>query len=435
MRVLFFLMPFCLLAQEQLHTNLLFNWNDQSLQGSTAFDNIYNEVWGFVQNGKEFAVIGSTDGTHIFDVTDAENSEMVSFIEGKVQGPEIIHRDYHDYRGFLYIVCDEGQSSLQIVDISNLPDTAFLVYDSDSLFQRAHNIFIDTLNAKMYTTNGTLYSLEDPINPTLIYQNSILDAHDMYVRNDTAYINKGSSFKIVDFGETSLENQTHNEIGALLNYPQQGYNHSGWLTDDGNYYVMADETWGLDMKVLDLTDLSNIEVISFISSNIDENSIPHNQIIRGDFLYTAYYHDGLYVHNISNPHYPYLVAFYDTFDPNHHDSYMGAWGVYPFLPSGNVLVSDMQTGLYVLEIDFESINLKDIEPSDLNIYPNPTVDVVYIELNESYDYFIYDLHSKLIQSDLSTKTSHINLSNLNSGIYVIKIVTDNLVLTEKIIKK
>jgi hypothetical protein len=28
---------------------------------------------------------------------------------------------------------------------------------------------------------------------------------------------------------------------------------------------------------------------------------------------------------------------------------MGAWGVYPLLPSGNILLSDMQSGLYVFE--------------------------------------------------------------------------------------
>ena len=71
-----------------------------------------------------------------------------------------------------------------------------------------------------------------------------------------------------------------------------------------------------------------------------------------EIMYTAHYHDGVYIHDISDPNNPILVAFYDTFDPTHYNSYMGAWGVYPFLPSGNILVSDMQTGLYVFEIDY-----------------------------------------------------------------------------------
>lgn len=427
--------PLFIYSQDYLHTNLLFNWNDQSFVGSSAYDNVYNEVWGFVKNNKEFAVIGSTEGTHIFDVTDPTNSTQVSFVEGRAQGVEIIHRDYHDYRDFLYVVCDEGQSSLQIIDISNLPDTAFLVYDSDSLFVTAHNIFIDTLNARLYTSNGTLYSLEDPVNPSLIYEDLVLKCHDMYVRNDTAYINSGNSFVVADFSQTSLENQTHVEIGSLINYSQQGYNHSGWLTEDGNYYVMADENWGLDMKMLDVSDLSNIEVISFISSNIDENSIPHNQIIKGDFLYTAYYHDGLYVHNISNPYYPYLVAFYDTFEPDHHDSYMGAWGVYPFLPSGNVLVSDMQTGLYVLEIDFESVDVKDLKHDLISVFPNPASDFISFNIDSPYSYTIFDMQSHVVAQESLISQNKISINNLQSGIYILKINTTNKIFTHKLIKK
>jgi choice-of-anchor B domain-containing protein len=428
--------PLLLFSQTSLNANLLFNWQDSSLLGSSIFDNVYNEIWGFVQNDKEFAVIGSTSGTHIFDVSDPVNSVQVSFIAGKSQGPQIIHRDFHDHKGYLYIVCDEGSSSLQIVDVSNLPDTAITVYDSDEFFERAHNIFIDTLNAKMYTSNGTIYSLDNPEQPTLLYQNSVLSSHDMYVKDDTAYINsKGNGLVVVDFSQTTLENQNHQEIGSLLSYPQKGYNHSGWLSEDGNYYIMADENWGLDMKMLDVSDLSNIEVVSFISSGIDENSIPHNQIINGDFVYTAYYHDGLYVHNISNPLYPYLIAYYDTFTPDHHDSYMGAWGVYPLLPSGNILVSDMQTGLYVIDIDYESAGVENELENKINIYPNPSNDFITVDLNESFFYEIYDLQSKKVSSASAAQNNQIDLSGLNTGIYILKITTNSKVYTQKIFKK
>jgi hypothetical protein len=198
---------------------------------------------------------------------------------------------------------------------------------------------------------------------------------------------------------------------------------------------MADENWGLDMKMLDVSDLSNIEVVSFITSNVDENSIPHNQIISGDFVYTAYYHDGLYVHNISNPLYPYLIAYYDTFTPDHHDSYMGAWGVYPFLPSGNILVSDMQTGLYVIEIDYESASIENKLINKINIYPNPSNDYITIDLNESFFYEIYDLQSKKVSSKFIDQNNVIDVSGLNTGVYVLSITTSSNVYTQKIFKK
>ena len=113
---------------------------------------------------------------------------------------------------------------------------------------------------------------------------------------------------------------------------------------------------------------------------IDVNSIPHNQIINGNYLYTAYYHDGLYVHDISNPSTPILMGYYDTFEPNHHDSYMGR-GAFTLLPSGNILLSDMQTGLYVFEVNYDNPLSNDKMLVNKNkIYPNPSDGIINVEL-------------------------------------------------------
>ena len=39
---------------------LLYNWSDSTIVGSAAYNNVYNEIWGFTINNREFAVIGST---------------------------------------------------------------------------------------------------------------------------------------------------------------------------------------------------------------------------------------------------------------------------------------------------------------------------------------------------------------------------------------
>ena len=131
-------------AQVAEHVNLLFNWYEDTLIGSAEYDNVYNEIWGVVVDDREYAIIGSSYGTHFFDVTIPEFSFEVAVVKGRVIGSQIIHRDYHDYNGYLYAVCDEGVSSLQIIDISTLPDSVSLVYDSSELFERSQNIFIDT---------------------------------------------------------------------------------------------------------------------------------------------------------------------------------------------------------------------------------------------------------------------------------------------------
>ena len=141
----------------------------------------------------------------------------------------------------------------------------------------------------------------------------------------------------------------------LTSYPDAGYNHSGWLTDDGNIYAIQDEkSSSYDVKILDISDFSNITVLSTFNSGVDPNSMAHNGIIKDNLLYIAYYHDGLRVFDITNPLNPVQVNNYDTTSPMIIFHIGGAWGVYPYLESGNVLVSDMQTGLYVFELSNSS---------------------------------------------------------------------------------
>ncbi|MEC8852932.1 MAG: hypothetical protein VYD33_00665, partial [Bacteroidota bacterium] len=129
----------------------LYNWQDTTLTSSWQYDNTYNEIWGVQINGAEIAIIGSTAGTHFFDVTDPVTANQVDFVAGAYTGSDVVHRDYHDYNGYLYIVCDEGDSStLQIIDMSSLPNSVSVVYDSNVLFTKSHNIFIDTATAKLY---------------------------------------------------------------------------------------------------------------------------------------------------------------------------------------------------------------------------------------------------------------------------------------------
>lgn len=421
-------------AQDSENINLLYQWSVDTLIGSEVFDNVYNEVWGVVVDDREYAIIGSTAGTHFFDVTNPSTASEIAFVAGRVVGDEIIHRDYHDYQNYLYAVSDEGLSSLQIIDISTLPDSVSVVYDSSDLFYRSHNIFIDTAKARLYTTNGDIYTLENPIDPKFLYNTSLLSSHDVYVENDTAYINTGTlGFVIVDFSQTTLENQSHEVIGTLPTYPDKGYNHSGWITPDGNYYAMADETWGMRMKMLDISDFSNIEVVALFGSGVDENSIPHNQIINGNYLYTAYYHDGFYVHDISDPFTPILIGYYDTFEPDHHESYMGAWGVYPFLPSGNILISDMQTGLYLFEVNYDNPLGTDVLVNNKNaIYPNPCSDVLNLNLTNKSQVNLYDIQGNKVFNASDVYNIQLNTNFLSNGIYILKLTDETGVSTHKI---
>ena len=436
-------------SQNQQGVQLLYHWENTSLVSSSAHGNVYNEVWGFVQGGREYAVIGSTDGTHIFDVTDPANAYEAAFVAGKAQGTAIVHRDYHDYNGYLYAVCDEGNSSLQIIDLSNLPTSVNVVYDSDALLNKTHNIFIDTAHAKLYACGVTtaapqlidmqVYSLANPISPTWLTDYTTVGyIHDTYVRNDTAYLNAGLfGLYIVDFSNTT----TPSIIGSLTSYPFKGYNHSGWLSDDGNTYIMADENHGHEMKSIDVSDLSNITVLNTFISGEDSQSIPHNQLIKGNHLFVSHYHDGLQIFDISDPSDVQRIGYYDTYTPGDHTAFRGAWGVYPYLPSGNILVSDMQYGLFVLELA-QNIGIKEPETKpDVSLYPNPASDHINITLAEKpgndTSIEILDLSGKLIHRAIPESTnSKINLPDrMESGIYVLKMQQGTAAIVKKLVKK
>ena len=436
--IFFFFTFISLNIKAQFDSQLLFHWNDSTIVGSQAYNNAYNEIWGININNSEIAIIGSTSGTHFFDVTNPQNSTEVAFLSAGYTGPGVIHRDYHDFNGYLYIVCDEGSSStLQIVDITNLPNSINTVYDSNALFTKAHNIFIDTSTAKMYAcaSNNAMdvYSLHIPSSPTLIYSyNSVGHVHDAYVRNDTAYLNCGNQgLRVMDFSMVNTFGDQPQQLATLISYPDAGYNHSGWLSDDGTIYAMQDENHGYDIKILDVSDLSNISVIATFNSGVDSQSMAHNGIIKGDLLYVAYYHDGLRVFDISNPNNPIQVNSYDTYNPNNHTSYRGAWGVYPYLNSGNILVSDMQSGLYVLDMSNSSTPIVNIINSKHNIYPNPANDIFNLSGHNGDLLEIYDFSGKKVMMEsLKKNINSFSAKDFKSGIYLYEI-KNNGISTEK----
>ncbi len=438
---------------------LLFHWEDNSLPENGWLHSRYNEVWGFVQNNREYAVIGSTNGTHIFDVTDTENAYEAAYIPGKYQGSGIVHRDFHDYNGYLYAVSDEGASSLQIIDISQLPDAAPVVYDSDELIVRAHNIFIDSAEAKLYALGVTtplalfsvcVYSLDDPVNPIPLgcYPNasvSIPYAHDAFIRNDTAWLNCGGyGLYMVDFSTAGAPVI----LGTMDGYPQEGYNHSGWMHETLPYYYMADETLGSDLKVVDVSDPQDMQVVNTFDSEPADGGlvIPHNLIVRGHYLYVSYYYEGLQVYDISEPVNPQRVLYYDTYpdDVNVNQLFFqGAWGVYPFLPSGHILVSDLNNGLFVTSgvespVSAPLTFLPDLTEPVIKAGPNPVQGEFSVYLrnkqgNQGVALNLLNMQGQLIQPfgkfELNTNGEHygfLQLSpNVPAGIYLLQAVFDN----------
>jgi hypothetical protein len=59
---------------------------------------------------------------------------------------------------------------------------------------------------------------------------------------------------------------------------------------------------------------------------------------------------GLTVLDITHPQNAQAIAGFDTAPEIDDNDFGGAWGVYPYLRSGSILVSDIQRGLFVLRM-------------------------------------------------------------------------------------
>lgn len=365
-------------AQTQIshQMTLLGNYHVDTLpsSGSTR----YNDVWGYTDcGGREYGILGSAAYVHFFDLANPEEPVEIESFPG---GNTTTWRDMKTFRQRAYSVCDVCQEGLMIFDLSQLPDTVIKTNQTTEFFSRSHNIFIDEESGWLFAagSNGSpngaviLDLNADPDNPVLLGNPELAGGyfHDIYVKNKIGYCSHaGNGYYVYDFSDP----QNPVLLGSLTDYPQSGYNHSSWVTPDGQYAVMADETFNRGLKMLDVSDLSDIQVTDVFRSALlapaDTMSIPHNPFIRDNYVFISYYHDGVQVFDMSDPYNVQQAAWYDTYPANaNYIGFQGCWGVYPFLPSGLILGSDMSNGLFVLSLD--SIIL---DPIDRPSYPAASI--------------------------------------------------------------
>lgn len=345
-------------------------WNDTTIQKGPE-DARYNDVWGFEANESNYCVIGSTFGTHFFEVK--KNGLNYLFAkEGLYSSPTVIHRDFKTYRNYLYAVCDEGSSGLQVFDLQYLPDSVSTVYASTSEFTICHNIYIDTVKARLYACGPDnigmkIFDLSDPENPSLILNFTTVNyVHDCYVRNDTAFLNCGfDGLHVYDFGEV-----VPMQLGILDFYPQQGYNHSGWLSPDGSNYAFIDETEGTKIKLCEINNLSQIQIDQQFGSASFTDNVPHNVFLLNRLAFIAYYNEGLRIFDTGLSPVKEIGA-YDTFDPDTPYKLNGAWGVYVFPDMDQILVSDRQNGLFLFSFP---VHVLDQSSSGTFVTSSPFID-------------------------------------------------------------
>lgn len=436
------LFPLVSFSQSNFNVQALDNWTDNGIVA--GFNDLrYSDCWGYSTNDSEYAMLGSTEGVHFFRISEENELELVDVVMGKFSHPSVVHRDIKTFRNYAFLVCDEGNSSLQVVDLQYLPDSVHVVYENDSTFTRVHNLFIDEANELMYacsvqpSVNGILqplipmqvYSISDVLNPVLLYEGpgDIPEVHDAYVRDNIAYLNCGfDGVRVYDFSDPGNPVFLQN----LDFYQDQGYNHQGWMSPDGTKYVFGDETNGSSIKSCSVNANHELQIRGRASSNAADGNVPHNVMITNDFAFVAYYNEGLRVYDI-RPQVPQEIGHFDTYPEEENLFKMnGAWGVYSELPSERILVSDRKNGLFLL--DFNRDVFQSNEPDTIVCYPNPVVSngSFTIRLEEdrepSFTVEIFDSRGSKVYSEFVPNANYAVLPSPDSaGLYTVRISYPN----------
>jgi choice-of-anchor B domain-containing protein len=340
--------------------------NDFGFQHDNA-----NDCWGYVsQSGREYALLGLSHGTGIVEITEPGNPQIIDMIDG----PDSLWRDVKVYQDYAYVVTEGWGAGIQVIDLSQADDGIVSLVNTinDGGVESTHNVAIDTDSGFLYRTGGDnnglrIYDLADPVNPQFVGSWTLRYVHDAqvvtfddgpYAGRQIAFCCSGFNYGWTDTGldildVTDKDNIQH--LGQLL-YDNGQYSHQAWLSEDRQLLYLNDELDEDDLGiptttiVIDVSDLENpSEVGRFDNGN---SAIGHNIYVRDDLIFEANYRSGLRIFDASDdPVNAVEVAYFDTYTANDNSSFNGLWSNYPFFPSGTVIGSDMEKGLFVWTVD------------------------------------------------------------------------------------
>jgi choice-of-anchor B domain-containing protein len=337
-----------------------------------------SDVWGWQDStGTEYALVGVFNGFSVVSLNTPSNPVEVAFF----QGANSIWRDIKTRGRFAYVTHDIVSSptpavGLLIVDLDSVafgqtPDHVYRFvkatdFPGDSM-RTAHNLWIDE-NGVMYlfgadVGNGgaLMYDIAtDPWNPAYLGNYNDVYLHDGYARGDTLY---GAAILAGDFRIIDVSNKAQPiTLGSKIT--PNSFCHNVWLSDNGNTLFTTDEVSGAYVAAYDISDPNNITELDRKQTSLGTGVIPHNAHVYGNFVVTSYYTSGVQVLDATYPDIMVETGYYDTSPLFSGGGFHGAWGAYPYLPSGLVLVSDIEEGLFVISSEYKQATYLDVTVQD-----------------------------------------------------------------------
>jgi len=340
-----------------------------------AGSNAGNDCWGYVSpSGREYAIMGLSSGTSFVEITDPANPQVLQFIDG----PNSTWRDIKTYGTYAYAV-SEGGGGIQVIDLSEIDDGIVTLVNSVTTGgnSQTHNVVLNPDSGFIYRVGGgsnyglRIYDLnQDPVDPPFVGELFDFYVHDAQVVSYTegpyagleiafccAGLNNGST-------ETGLyivnvTDKSDPRLIRRLEYPNSAYSHQGWLTPDRKYFLLGDElnASSTEFSTLHVIDVENPYQPSYVSDwKNTSGAITHNVYTTDQFGFIANYTSGIRVFDLRDPTDMREVAYFDTFPGGDGATFDGLWSCYPYFPSGNVIGSDIQRGLFVWTPDLANLD-------------------------------------------------------------------------------
>lgn len=333
-----------------------------------------NDCWGYTSpSGREYALMGLSGGTAFVEVTDPGAPVIVD-----VQaGPTSLWRDIKVYQDHAYAV-SEGGSGIQVFDMSQI-DSGTVIDRGDfaagGCTDASHNVAINEDTGFLYRLGGdgspcsggpqgiVAYSLANPDSPSFVGE-----WHDRYVHDgqvvlwDVAGPWFGHELAFCAADNTSgggtpslyvvdVTNKASMVTIGSMGYTNSSFCHQLWLSADKHYAYLDDEldeqNFGFNTRtrIVDVSDPTSPSFVGFFSSG--STSIDHNLYVVGNRIYESNYRSGLRIFDATNPLSPTQIAWFDTYPEDDNASFNSLWNNYPFFPSGTVIGSDLEKGLFV----------------------------------------------------------------------------------------
>jgi len=357
-----------------------------------------NDVWGWTdpQTGREYALVGRTDGVAFIDVSSPSDPVYLGNLAKTPGSQTNAWRDIKVFDSHAFVVADgAGQHGMQIFDLTRLRDVrdAPVEFEADALydaFGSAHNVVINEGTGTAYavgvnsggeTCGGGLHMIDinSPKDPSFL--GCFADAgtgrsgtgysHDAmcidYDGPDTEHAGQeicfGANENAISIADVTDKS---NPVSlATATYPAAAYTHQGWITEDHRYFYVGDEldemasvaaadSLGVEPDMAGsrtlIWDVSDLDDPVLVKEHIGETfTIDHNLYIVGDLMYQSNYVSGLRVLDISDRENPVEVGFLDTVPWDESITFDGSWSNYPFFESGTIIVSSGKEGVFFVK--------------------------------------------------------------------------------------